>query len=88
MSESKTILIIDDEPGMRDMISRMFGDAGSDTITAPDGLKGLSIAKQEELDLVIQDMSLPKMSGLDVLNGFKEAKPDLPVIMVTAYGST
>lgn len=88
LSESKTILIIDDEPGMRDMISRMFGDAGCDTITAPDGLKGLSLAKQEELDLVILDMSLPKMSGLDVLNGIKEAKPDLPVIMVTAYGST
>lgn len=88
MSEYKKVLIIDDEPGMRDMISRMFAEAGCQTDTAPDGAAGLSAAKQDEFDLVILDMSLPKMSGLDVLNGIKEDKPDLPVIMVTAYGST
>ncbi|NLN75197.1 MAG: sigma-54-dependent Fis family transcriptional regulator [Armatimonadetes bacterium] len=88
MSESKTVLIIDDEPGMRDVISRMFADIGCDTATAPDGASGLALAEQGEFDLVILDMSLPKMSGLNVLNGIKEDKPDLPVIMVTAYGST
>jgi DNA-binding NtrC family response regulator len=73
---------------MRDVISRMFADAGFETATAPDGVAGLAAAKQGEFDLVILDMSLPKMSGLDVLNGIKEHKPELPVIMVTAYGST
>ena len=88
MSDSKSILIIDDEAGMRDVISRLFADSGYETATAPDGAAGLAAAKQGEFDLVILDMSLPKMSGLDVLNGIKEHKPDLPVIMVTAYGST
>lgn len=70
------------------MISRLFADAGYETGTAPDGTAGLTSAKQGEFDLVILDMSLPKMSGLEVLNGIKEHKPDLPVIMITAYGST
>ena len=87
-SESKSILIIDDEAGMRDLISRLFEDAGHSTTTAPDGAAGLHAARDGEFDLAILDMSLPKMNGLEVLSGIKEAKPDLPVIMVTAYGST
>lgn len=86
--DNKAILIIDDEAGMRDMISRLFTDSGCQTATAPDGAAGLAAAKQDDYDLVILDMSLPKMSGLDVLNGIKENKPEIPVIMVTAYGST
>lgn len=73
---------------MRDVISRLFAESGCETASAPDGAAGLAAAKSGEFDLVILDMSLPKMSGLDVLNGIKEHKPDLPVIMITAYGST
>ncbi len=88
LSESKTILIIDDEAGMRDMISRLFAESGYATASAPDGASGLAAASGGDYDLVILDMSLPKMSGLDVLAGIKEHKPDIPVIMITAYGST
>ena len=87
MASNKSILIIDDEAGMRDLVSRLFMDAGYDAITAPDGAAGLNAAKDSDFDLVILDMSLPKMSGLEVLNGIKEIKPGLPVIMVTGYGS-
>jgi len=73
---------------MRDVISRLFAESGYDTSTAPDGAAGLAAARDGEFDLVVLDMSLPKMSGLDVLAGIKEHKPDLPVIMITAYGST
>ena len=85
---NKSILIIDDEAGMRDMVSRLFSEAGYETAAAPDGAAGLQAAKVGDFDLVLLDMSLPKMSGLEVLDGIKEAKPDLPVIMVTAFGST
>gem|GEM_PF-2607554 len=87
MSESKTILIIDEEPATRDVISRMFVESGCETAIAPGGAAGLAAAKQGDFDLVILDMSLPEMSGLDVLNGIKEHKPDLPVVMVIACGS-
>lgn len=82
MSESRTILIIDDEPATRDVISRMFVESGCETATAGDGAAGLAAAKQGDFDLVILDMGLPEMSSLDVLNGIKEHKPDLPVVMV------
>ena len=73
---------------MRDMMSLLFSDAGFETAVAPDGAAGLRMAREGDFDLVILDMSLPKMNGLEVLNGVKEEKPDLPIIMVTAYGST
>lgn len=88
MSESKSILIIDDEAGLRDLMTRLFQDAGYATASAPDGAIGLRMAKEGCYDLVVLDMSLPKMSGLEVLAGIKEDIPDLAVIMVTAYGST
>ena len=88
MSDSRSVLIIDDEAGMRDMMSRAFGDAGYETCAAGDGAAGLDTAREGDFDLVLLDMSLPKMNGLEALSGIKEAKPDLPVIMITAYGST
>ncbi len=88
MSESKSILIIDDEAGLRDLMTRLFQDAGYLTASAPDGATGLRMAREGSYDLVVLDMSLPKMSGLEVLAGIKEDIPDLAVIMVTAYGST
>lgn len=88
MSEKKTVLIIDDEAGLRDLSSRFFQEEGFSTITAADGPSGLKTAKENDFDVVVLDMSLPKMNGLEVLNGIKEVKPDVPVIMVTAYGST
>lgn len=88
MINGRSVLIIDDEAGMRDMLSRLLTDAGYETATSRDGVEGLATARQGDFDLVLLDMSLPKMNGLEVLNGIKEEKPDLPVIMITAHGST
>lgn len=88
MPDTKSILIIDDEAGLRDLMSRLFTDSGFETAVAPDGTSGLRMARENDYDLIILDMSLPKMSGLEVLENIKEDKPDVPVIMVTAYGST
>jgi DNA-binding NtrC family response regulator len=88
LTQSKSVLVIDDEAGMRDLISRAFSDAGYKTSAAPDGIVGVGAVKQEEFDVVLLDMSLPKMNGLEALNRIKEIRPSLPVIMITAYGST
>ncbi len=88
MSEQTKVLIIDDEAGMRDLISRLFEAGGSVTTTASDGKEGLEKSASDTFDLIILDMSLPKMNGLEVLAGVKEHMPDVPVIMITAYGST
>ena len=87
MANSRSILIIDDEAGMRDMLQRMFSDSGYAAVAEPDGPSGLRAAKERDFDLVLLDMSLPKMNGLEVLRRLKEQRQDLPVIMITAYGS-
>jgi len=87
LTEQKRLLVIDDEAGLRDLVCRFFSDAGYDTQSASDGPSGLKAAIQGDYDLIILDMSLPKMNGLEVLAGIKEAEKDTPVIMVTAYGS-
>lgn len=86
MSNSKSLLIIDDEAGMRDLISRAFSESGFITTAAPDGIDGIAKVEKHEFDLVLLDMSLPKMSGLEVLNRIKQMRPGVPVIMITAYG--
>lgn len=88
MSTTRSILIIDDEAGMRDLLSRLFAGVGCQTTCCPDGAAGSRAAREGEFDLVLLDMSLPKMNGLEALNTIKEHKPDLPVIIITAYGST
>ena len=87
MSTTKSILIVDDEAGMRDLLSRALEGAGYRTASCPDGMSGSCAARDGEFDLVLLDMSLPKMNGLEALNAIKEHKPDLPIIMITAYGS-
>jgi DNA-binding NtrC family response regulator len=73
---------------MRDLVSRLFTEAGYEVALASDGQEGLEAATNGDFDLAILDMSLPKMNGLEVLASVKQIKPDLPVIMITAYGST
>ena len=72
---------------MRDMLQRLFSDSGYEALAAPDGLSGLRAAGERHFDLVVLDMSLPKMNGLEVLRRLKEQRQDMPVIIITAYGS-
>ncbi|MCX8052729.1 MAG: sigma-54 dependent transcriptional regulator [Armatimonadetes bacterium] len=87
MTNERPVLIIDDESGMRDMLRRAFSDAGYEAVAEADGPTGLRTAAERDFHLVILDMSLPKMSGLEVLRRLKEQRTSLPVIIITAYGS-
>lgn len=81
------VLIIDDEPVVQDVLARILeraGYASSAAMTCREGLQGLAEAKH---DLVILDVMLPDGNGVDVLRAIKKTHPDLPVIMMTAYGS-
>ncbi len=80
-----TILIIEDEEVVRWALRDMLKRRGYSVRTAETGEEGLRLARQEVMDLVLLDVRLPGMSGLDVLQKLKEEDPDLPVIMVTAH---
>jgi DNA-binding response OmpR family regulator len=80
------ILIVEDEPNMVAGLRDNFEFEGYQVISAPDGVAGLERALSESPDLVILDVMMPRMSGLDVCKQLKMKKPGIPIIMLTARG--
>src|ERR1035438_432758 len=86
-SASASILIIDDEAGIRESLEVLLTLEGYSVRTANDGEQGLRILELENFDLVLLDLALPGQSGLELLPQIKDRQPELPVIMITAYGT-
>jgi DNA-binding response OmpR family regulator len=80
------ILIVEDEPAMVSGLRDNFEFEGYEVITAGDGVEGLGRALKDSPDLVVLDVMMPRMSGLDVCKQLKVKKPALPIIMLTARG--
>ena len=80
------ILIVEDEPAMVQGLRDNFEYEGYEVISAEDGAAGLARALNDGPDLVVLDVMMPKMSGLDVCKQLKAKKPSLPIIMLTARG--
>src|SRR5437868_12618074 len=80
------ILIVEDEPAMVAGLRDNFEYEGYDVISAADGVEGLDRALADNPDLVVLDVMMPRMSGLDVCKQLKVKKPSLPIIMLTARG--
>lgn len=80
------VLVIEDEPGIVDFLDRGLRSQGFDVLSALDGESGAAKALSEDVDLVVLDLMLPGRSGLDVLASLRDAKPGLPVIVLTALG--
>ena len=82
----KTILVVDDEPNMRQLIAETINDAGYKVRTAGNGFEALEIIENEPIDLVILDIQMPQLDGLEAIGKIKEFKKNLPVILHTGYG--
>ena len=80
------ILIVEDEPNMVAGLRDNFEYEGYEVLTAADGVEGLGRALNEAPDLVVLDVMMPRMSGLEVCKQLKVQRPALPVIMLTARG--
>ncbi len=80
------ILIVEDEPAMVAGLTDNFEFEGYEVISAGDGVAGLERALADEPDLVVLDVMMPKMSGLDMCKQLKAQKPSMPIIMLTARG--
>jgi DNA-binding response OmpR family regulator len=78
------ILAVEDEPAILRMLERGLGASGHQVLTAASGEDGAILATDEGVDLVLLDISLPGMSGHDVLSRIRSRRPDLPVLMLTA----
>ncbi len=80
------VLVIEDEPGIRDFLQRGLQAEGFAVAVAADGLRGQQMALEDDCDAVVLDLMLPGRSGLEVLASLSEAKPRLPVMVLTARG--
>lgn len=80
------ILVVEDEPSMASGLRDNFEYEGYEVMTAVDGSQGLKRALTESPDLVVLDVMMPKMSGLEVCKQLKAQRPSLPIIMLTARG--
>jgi len=81
------ILVIDDEPGIREVLKDILEDEGYAVLTAEDGLEGLTKLKQHLVDLVILDVWLPKMGGIEVLESIKAQYRDTEVIIISGHAN-
>ncbi|HWR73562.1 MAG TPA: sigma-54 dependent transcriptional regulator, partial [Nitrospirota bacterium] len=83
----ETILVVDDEKNYLLVLSAVLEEEGYEVLTAPGGFEALEIHKGSDLDLVLTDMKMPGMDGMEFLERIKAYDPDLPVIMMTAHGT-
>jgi DNA-binding response OmpR family regulator len=80
------ILVVEDEPGIVDFVERSLRRQGFEVLAAGDGATGLERALDPEVELVVLDLMLPGLSGIEVLRRLHAQRPDLPVIVLTARG--
>ncbi|WP_353893196.1 response regulator [Proteinivorax hydrogeniformans] len=83
---SKTVLITDDQFGIRRLLTEVIESRGINVLQASDGLEALEKLKNNAVDLMLLDMKMPNMDGLDTLKALKERNIDVDVIFMTAYG--
>lgn len=86
MTDKATVLIVDDHRAVREEIAFALDFDGWRTREAEDGPSGLEQAQDPTVDLVLLDVKLPGMDGLEVLQKLKELRPDLPVVMISGHG--
>lgn len=83
----ETVLIVDDEKNYLVVIGAFLSGEGYETLTADSAQHALEIVETTDLDLVLTDMKMPTMDGIELLKRIKQKVPDLPVVMMTAYGT-
>lgn len=82
----RVILIVDDEEGLREGLGKLLEDEGYVVLCAETGEEALDVLQQSRIDLVLTDMRMPGMDGIELLKKIRERYGDLGVIILTGYG--
>jgi DNA-binding NtrC family response regulator len=86
MPEKKSsIMIVDDEPDILVVLGEYLSKEGFKVLTASDGKKAIEKVKENKVDLILLDMAMPNLNGIETLREIKKLKPEISVIMITAY---
>ncbi|MFC1807549.1 response regulator [Candidatus Omnitrophota bacterium] len=86
MVEKLKILVVDDEPDASDLFKDLFTKKDYDVECASSGPEAMEIVDKIKIDVVLLDIRMPVMDGIEALAKLKQMKPNLPVVMLTAYG--
>jgi len=81
------ILVVDDDKGIREILEIVLTQEGYDVTSVEDGLKALAKCRRQKYDLIITDLKMPKMDGIEFMKAAKEVSPESLVILITAYAS-
>ena len=87
MSQKPSVLVVDDESGILDTLRILLRNEGFEVTTAQGGKAGLEQIRTGAHDLILSDVRMPQVSGLDILNAAREQDPMTPVILMTAQAS-
>ncbi len=82
-----TVLVVDDEQGILESLSRIFTREGFQVLTAPEAKQGLELLRRHPVKVLLTDLVMPNMSGADLLKAAKAISPETEVVMMTAYGT-
>ena len=80
---NKKILIIEDDPNFVSILKQRFSEEGFLVVVAQDGKEAVSVSSREPVDIIISDILLPTLNGIDAIKKIKEKNPDMPVIFLT-----
>jgi CheY-like chemotaxis protein len=80
-----TILVVDDEPGIRTMIQFELSQQGYDILTAESGAKALEILNGRTVNLILTDMRMPQMDGLELVSRVRQILPTIPIVLMTGF---
>src|ERR1700680_3028567 len=86
-TEKPSILVVEDEPKLRRLLELQLSDEGFRARSAPDAETGVRLLNTEPFDVIVTDFKLPGMTGLEFLQAVKRIDANLPVIIMTAYGT-
>jgi DNA-binding NtrC family response regulator len=87
MTPHERILVVDDEEQMRDLLVKVLERKGYQVSVCGNGVDALAFLEREPADLVVTDVRMPGLSGMEALRAIKELNPDIVVIIMTAFGS-
>jgi CheY-like chemotaxis protein len=85
--KDRTILVVDDDPGMVETLCDILELHGWHPVRAYDGAEAIAMVREGEIDVVLMDVRMPRMSGAEALRAIKARHPEIPVVLVTAMAA-
>ena len=82
---NKKIFIVDDQEEIRELLSESFQEEGYKTFLAEDGIKALELFKENEIDVILSDIKIPNLDGIEFSKAVKSVNTDIPIFLITAF---